>query len=482
MKKKILKQVVTYGFSSVIVKLFPFIISPFISQRFGPMEIAPFVDLYSISGIIIVLLTHGMETSFFRFTQKDISREKLISTSSVSVIIISILFFILAFFFRKNIADILKIPEQIQYLLIIILILSIDGVCTMPFTILRQEGKSRKYALVKTVNAFTNFLFIFIFIVFIPKYYPSIYNSKIGIGYVFISNLIASFISLLLLLNEFKKINLSKFDVRLWRDLMLYSIPITIAGLSGIINETIDRQFLKFILPEKDNIIQMSIYGTVYKIVTFIVIFRQAYILGIEPFFFSYSKNKNAKLMYSKLMTWFVTINCIIFLGICVNLNFIASVYIRNSEYYEGLYVVPILLIASMFLGIYLNLSIWYKLCDKTKFGAYISILGAIVTIIINVIFIPIFGFLASAWATFFSYLIMMIVSYLFGRKYYPVPYNIKICSLYVSIASSLSYLSYFILDGNMVTGNILFLLFLIFFIVERRVFLYFNPLLKDFF
>lgn len=475
MFKKLFYQTATYGFSTVLVKLFPFIISPFISQRFGPSAIAPFVDFYSVAGIIIVLLTHGMETSFFRFAQKDISSRKLISTASLSVIGASLFFIIISLFFRQSLAIAFKTPDQVSFLVIMLIILGVDGICAMPFVILRKEGRSKKYTLVKTVNAVMNFLFVIFFIVLFPKFSNGLfgfhYDQKFGIGYVFIANLIASIFSLTLLFGEFKKINIKEFDFNLWKEMLSYSWPIMLAGLSGVVNETMDRQFLKYLLPSGENVIQMAIYGTVCKLVTFITLFRQAYLLGVEPFFFSHAKNENSAQTYSKLMTWFIIVNCVIFLGLCVNLNWISEQYIRNSSFYVGLPIVPIVLIAAVFLGIYLNLSIWYKLSDKTRFGAYISIIGAIVTISINYFFIPSYGYWASTWATFASYLIMMTISYFLGQKYYPIPYEIKTCITYICLGIAMSYISYYLLNGNIIYGNILFLLYILFIFFERQLF-----------
>lgn len=476
MLKKLFYQTATYGLSTVIVKLFPFIISPFISQRFGPSAIAPFVDFYSVAGIIIVLLTHGMETSFFRFAQKDINPKKLVSTASLSVVAISLIFIVVSLFFRQGLADAFKTPDQVDFLVIMLLILGIDGICAMPFVILRKEGKSKKYAMVKTLNAVVNFLFVIFFLVILPKFSNGIlgfeYNQKFGIGYVFVANLIASILSLMLLSNEFRKVSLSQFDFGLWKELLSYSWPIMLAGLSGIINETMDRQFLKYLLPDGENVVQMSIYGTVCKLVTFITLFRQAYLLGVEPFFFSHAKNENSGKTYSKLMTGFIIVNCIIFLGLCVNLSWISEQYIRNVDYYVGLPIVPIVLIAAVFLGIYLNLSIWYKLSDKTRFGAYISVVGAVVTVAINYFFIPSYGYWASAWATLASYFIMMIISYFLGQKYYPIPYEINTCIIYIGIGIAFAFVSYYLLRGNIIYGNILFLIYLLFIFFERKLFI----------
>jgi O-antigen/teichoic acid export membrane protein len=287
------------------------------------------------------------------------------------------------------------------------------------------------------------------------------YNPNFGIGYVFVANLVASAVTFLLLFQEIKLVRIGSFDGKLWRKMMAYSWPITIAGLAGVINETMDRQFLKYLLPDGTNTEQMAIYGAVCKIVTFLTLFRQAYLLGIEPFFFSHAKNENSGQSYAKLMDFFVIVNCVILLALCANLNWLAKGYLANPAYNEGIPIVPIVLIASVFLGIYLNMSVWYKLSDKTIFGAYLSILGAAVTIAINFYFIPEHGYWASTWGTFLSYFSMMTVSYFLGQYFYPVPYHLKKIVGYLSVSILFSLVSYYVLDGNVIIGNLLLIVFL---------------------
>ena len=466
MYKKLLGQTAIYGLSTVIIRLFPFIIAPFVTERFGPSALAPFIDFYSVAGIIIVLLSHGMETTFFRFAEKIEDSKKLISTATLSVITVSLIFVIFSYLFRSDLAAAFKTPDQVNLLTLIVIVLGLDGLSTMPFVILRKTGRPKKFAIIKIINGVVNFLLVLFFIVLLPKlgntgFFGFTYDKDFGIGYVFVANLVASAVTFILLFKELKSVSFKAFDWSLWKKMMAYSWPITIAGLAGVINETMDRQFLKYLLPDGTNTEQMAIYGAVCRIVTFITLFRQAYLLGIEPFFFSHAKNENSGKSYAKLMDMFVVVNCVFLLALCVNLNWIAPLYLRNAEYNVGIAIVPIVLIAAVFLGIYLNMSVWYKLSDKTIYGAYLSLLGAVVTIAINLYFIPEYGFWASAWATFFSYLSMMIASYFLGQHFYPVPYNMKKIIGYLSISILFSILSYYVLDGNIIIGNTLFLVFL---------------------
>ena len=468
MYKKLLGQTAIYGLSTVIIRLFPFIISPFVTHAFGPKALAPFIDFYSVAGIIIVLLSHGMETTFFRFAEKEEDHQKLISTATLSVVGASFLFMFFCFIFRQDVAIAFKTPDQINLLTMMLFVLGLDGLATMPFVILRKTGRPKKFAMIKIINGVINFLLVVFFIVILPKLgskglFGFTYDKNFGIGYVFVANLVASAVTFLLLFQEIKAVRIAAFDGNLWKKMMGYSWPITIAGLAGVINETMDRQFLKYLLPDGINTEQMAIYGAVCKIVTFLTLFRQAYLLGIEPFFFSHAKNENSGKSYAKLMDMFVIVNCIILLALCVNLNWLAKLYLSNPAYNEGIPIVPIVLMAAVFLGIYLNMSVWYKLSDKTIFGAYLSVLGAAVTIGINIYFIPVYGYWASTWATFLSYFSMMTVSYFLGQYFYPVPYHIKKILGYLGLSFSLSVLSFYVLEGNLIIGNLLLLVFLAF-------------------
>ena len=475
MYKKLLGQTAIYGLSTVIIRLFPFIISPFVTHAFGPSSLAPFIDFYSVAGIIIVLLSHGMETTFFRFAEKEEDHKKLISTATLSVVGASFLFMFFCFIFRQDLAIAFKTPDQINLLTMMLFVLGLDGLSTMPFVILRKTGRPKKFAIIKIINGVINFILVVFFIVILPKLgnkglFGFAYDKNFGIGYVFVANLVASAVTFLLLAQEIKSVRIAAFDWNLWKKMMAYSWPITIAGLAGVINETMDRQFLKYLLPDGINTEQMAIYGAVCKIVTFLTLFRQAYLLGIEPFFFSHAKNENSGKSYAKLMDMFVIVNCIILLALCVNLNWLAELYLSNPAYNEGIPIVPIVLMAAVFLGIYLNMSVWYKLSDKTIFGAYLSVLGAAVTIGINIYFIPIYGYWASTWATFLSYFSMMVVSYFLGQYFYPVPYHMKKIIGYLGLSCSLSVLSFYVLDGNLIIGNLFLILFLaIVFYVEKE-------------
>lgn len=474
MYKKLLGQTALYGLTTVIIRLFPFIVTPILLKLFGPEAYAPYADFYSVAGVISVLLTHGMETTFFRFAIDEKNDKKLVSTTFFSVFTATILFLAVVLLNRVYFANIFKTPEHVDLLTLITITLGLDAFSAIPFVILRKNEQPLKYAIIRIINAVVNFVLVVFFYKFLINAPNGIlglqYNPQFGIGYAFVANLIASAVTFVLLSKELLVARLKYFSWELWKRMMKYSWPITIAGLAGIINETFDRQFLKFLLPEGINQTQLGIYGGVTKIVTFVILFRQAYSLGIEPFFFSHSTNKNAKSTYVKLMDVFIAVNCLIVLFLSVNLNWISHYYIKNPAYYEGLPILPILFFASLFLGIYLNLSIWYKLTDRTIIGAYISFIGVALTIGINFYFIPKYGYWASTWATIASYFVMMVISYIWGQIKYPVPYNTYSNINIILITIILSLFSYQYFTENYIVGNLIFIIFAFLLITTQKI------------
>lgn len=474
MYKKLLGQTAVYGLSSVLVRIFPFIVAPIVTKAFGPSASSPFVDWYSIAGVITVLLTHGMETSFFRFAQeKEITKKTLISTTALSILTVGLVYLILGYVFRQPLADAFQTPDQVNFLVIFLFILSFDAFATIPSAVLRLEGRPVLYMLSKVVGSLVYFFLVIFFIKWFPHMPNGIfgikYDPEIGVGYVFIANLVQSIVTLAIVGKEFVNFSIKSFDFQLWKRIVGYSWPVMIAGLAGVVNQTLDRQFLKYLLPEQEARHQIGVYGAVYKIATFITVFRQAYQLGIEPYFFSSFKDKNNHKTYAVLMDIFVICNCLIFMGLMVNLQWISERYLGNAQYYEGIEVIPFIMLGALFLGIYLNLSIWYKLSDQTRIGLYISLFGAAVTIAINFIFIPQYGYWASAIAALLTFTSMMVISYVWGRIEYPIPYNTQKVVLYLAVSITLSLLSFYFFRTNYVVGNMLFLLFITFVLYQQK-------------
>ena len=432
MYKKLFSQTLIYGLSNVLVRVFPFILTPMLVRTFGPAKYSIYADFYSAAGILSVLLTHGMETTFFRFFQKfkdkEIKQNTVYFTSFTSVLIVSLLFLIFGILARHFLATAFKHPDEVVFLVWFLFILAADAISAVPFAKLRIQNRSLYFASLKILNSVTMFFSTILLIFWIPKqienggigaaFFSKVYNFDYGIGYAFAANLFASIITFIALIPTMLDGKYT-FDFSLWKKMLIYAWPITIAGLAGIVNETMDRQFIKYLLPEGVAEIQMGIYSAVYKIATFITLFKTAYLLGVEPFFFSHAGEKNSGKTYATLMKYYAIFSAVILLFLVANLDWIGRLYIRNSDYWEGFPVVPILLIGSTFLGIYLNLSIWYKLSDNTHYGAIISGIGALITVVLNFIGLKYtdLGYWACAIATFISYLTMMLISYFWGQK-----------------------------------------------------------------
>jgi len=430
--KKLAGQTAIYGVSSIVARLLNYFLVPLHVRIFLPDEYGIVGQMYAYVSLLAVILIYGMETAFFRYYISEANKKKLFFTSMVSLTFTSLLFIIIVYFFINPITTILNIGGHAEIIKWCALIVAIDAITAIPFAKLRAENKAKKFAIIKFINILINVVLNLFFLLLCPwllknGYFTNlvniIYSKEIGVGYIFICNLIASGFTILLLLPEILKTEY-KFDFPLLKSMLKYALPLLIFGLAGIVNETMDRIFLSYLLPKGIAMSQVGIYSACYKITLLMTILIQAFKYAAEPFFFSQSKEQNAKQVYADVMNYFVMACSLIFLGIMLYIDVVK--YFVDKPYYEGLKIVPILLLANMFLGIFYNLSVWYKLTNQTKYGAYISIFGAIITIALNFSLIPIMGYMGSAWATFACYGSMMIVSFLLGQKKYYIQYNLK--------------------------------------------------------
>jgi len=449
--KQLAGQTAIYGLSSIIGRVIGYLLIPLYTRVFIPSEYGISNELYAYSSLLLVILTYGLETAFFRFSQSEKDRSRVYSTALISILISTAFFLVIAFLMAKPVADLIRYPNHIEYIIWFALIVSMDALTAIPFAHLRVTNKAKRFATLKLINIFFNIGLNIFFILLCPYFLKKglfmgtinlIYNKNIGVGYIFISNLIASALTIVMLLPEYLGIKYL-FDRALWKRMMTYALPLLIVGFAGIINETMDRIFLKFLLPKDIAMAKVGIYGACYKISLIMTIFIQAFRFAADPFFFAKAKEENAKQIYADVMKYFVIICTFIFLVVMLYIDYVK--HFVGNKYYEGLPIVPILLLANMCLGIYYNLSIWYKLTDKTGFGAYISIIGAIITTILNVWWIPIIGYMGSAWATLICYASMMILSFIYGQKHYHVNYNLKKLIGYISLSIALFFISKYI-------------------------------------
>ncbi|MBL7934137.1 MAG: polysaccharide biosynthesis protein [Bacteroidia bacterium] len=438
--KKLAGQTVVYGLGTILPRLLNYLLTPILTRQFLPAEYGINSVLFSYISFMNVVFTFGMETTFFAFYSKFEDKHRVYSTAVISLLMSSVVLSILLFSFSPLISDFLSKPNayySINFISWCILILAIDAITVIPFAKMRAENKAMKFSLLKLLNVVINFSLTIFFVQVCKSAYDHqednflahFYNPEIGIGYVFLATLIANFVTLILVSRQLFSINLS-LDTTLLKEMLRYTWPLIILGLAGMVNETLDRIILGELVPdESQGQIDQGIYGACYKIAILMTIFIQAFRFAADPFFFGKSKEKDSKKTYALVMKYFVIFCLLIFLGTLMNLDWIK--YLVDEPYWEGLKVVPILLLANLFLGVVYNLAIWYKLSGQTKYGAVISIFGAIITVLVNIIFVPKYSYIACAWATLGAYGGMMLLSYFLGQKNFPIKYNLRAITVY---------------------------------------------------
>ena len=451
--KKLAGQTAIYGLSSVIGRLLNYLLVPLYTRCFAPEEYGIVTELYAYVAFLVVFLTYGLETAFFRFSKKENNTEKVYTTALISLIVSSFVFLFLTIVSSELIANYMGLGIESKYIQYFAIIVALDAVSSIAFAKLREEEKAIQFAVIRLFGIFINISLNLYFI---------LYQGLADIEYVFISNLVSSILTIILL---FPQMFISKlnFDIKLWKKMMIYCLPLLIAGLAGITNETIDRVLLKHLLPVEDSTYQLGIYGALYKLSIIMILFIQTFRFAAEPFFFDHHTKNDDRKVYADVMKYFTVFMGMVFLGVIIFYNFIIG--FLGSAYRDhpnGFEVVSILLLANLFLGVLFNLSIWYKLTEKTIFGAYISIFGAVITLILNYILIPKIGILGSAWATLVCYFSMALVSFLLGKKYFPVPYQIGRLLLYLSVIVVL-YFIIIISDLNTAINTLFLLGFAIF-------------------
>lgn len=439
----------------------------------SPAEYGELSIIFSYFILLNVILSYGMETTFFRFFNKEDNNQKVVDTSTISLIISSIGFFVLAILLKHQIASLIRV--KVIYVNLVIWVILLDALTVIPFAWLRATQKPMKYATIKILNVAINIGLNFFLLLWLKNlathssFFNSIYKPNYEINYIIIALVVASATTLLLMLPFYTKLKYT-FDKKIWKSMMRYALPILIAGIAFTINETFDRILLDYLLPKNIAKTQIGMYSACYKIAVFMTLFATAYRLGIEPFFFSHAKSENPQKNYALILEFFVALGGIILLGVVVFADLLKIFIVRSENYWEAMWVVPLILLAYFCLGIYHNLSVWYKITDKTKFGAYISIIGAIITLVLNFWLIPIMSYKGSAIATLAAYASMMLLSYFLGRKYYPIPYNLKKIILYLTLSILLSIISFYKFRGNYLIGSSFLLVFLItVFIIEKK-------------
>jgi len=464
--KKLFKQTFIYGLATVLPRMLSFLLLPLYTEVLATAGFGEVSVIFSWFAIFNVILAYGMETAFFRFYTKTEDRKKVVTTSMISLLATTFIFVVVAFLFRDSIAGFTNI--EVKYINYAIWILALDALVIVPFAWLRANEKPMRYALVKILNVSINFGLNVFFLILLPKMVADNPDSSFGglfrphfeISYIFVSNLIASGITLLFMLRLYFR-RPYVFDKELWLKMMHYALPVLVAGMAFTVNEVFDKIMLSYLLPEDIAESEIGKYSACYKLAMFMTLFATAFRMGIEPFFFSHSTSENPQKAYAQITNYFVILGSIILLGVVVFADVLKIILVRDESYWEAMSIVPIVVLASFCLGIYHNLSVWYKVTDRTRFGAYISLIGAVLTIVINFAFIPYFGYVASAVATLVAYGSMVTLSFFFGRMYYPIPYNHRKIVFYLTFSILFSMLSFYVFDRNLIIGSIFFILFL---------------------
>lgn len=466
--KNLFKQTAIYGLATVVPRMFSFFLVPLYTELLPKAEYGQVNIIFAYLIFFNVILAYGMETSFFRFYNIEDDKKTVVETSTVSIFWTTLLFLAVALLFRTSVSEFLDI--DVQYITYVIWILALDALVIIPFSKLRARQKPMFYATIKIGNVAVNLGLNLFFLIYLPEiakenpdsFISSLYFEDFQVGYIFVSNIVASLLTLLVLLPNYLHVKWH-FDFQLWKKMMCYGFPIMIAGIAFAINDQFDKILLKYLLPPATAEEQVGIYSACYKLGLFMVLFRTAYTLGIEPFFFSHASNENASQTYATITKYFVIFGSLMTLGVIVFADVLKLVMIRDSSFWDAMGVVPLIILANFFLGIYTNLSVWYKLTNQTHIGAYISIVGAIITLALNYLLIPSIGYYGSAIATIAAYGSMMLISYTLGNKYYPIPYDKKKIGAYLGISILFSFIYFYGFRENYWVGIPMLILFMYF-------------------
>ncbi len=470
--RKLAGQTLVYGLGTIIPRFLNYaVMTPFYTRIFlhEQAKYGVITELYAWMAILLVILTYGMETGFFRFSQKQENPDKVYSTTLISLLVTSLLFIILVNIFITPVSALMNYRNNHDYIRMFAAIVAIDAFCAIPFAKLRRENKPFAFSVVKILNVIITILLVVFLLKIAPGiwekstgWFRDVYNPDYKVGYVFVANLISSICTLIMLLPYIFGIKF-RFDTGLWYRMISYSFPLLLAGLSGTINDVLDKVILRRMIGEADGLAVVGKYGAGYKIGVLMALFIQMFRFAAEPFFFERAKHSDAKQTYSEVMKYFIIIMLTVFLFI--NLYISGFKYIIAFTYREALVVVPLISMAYLLYGIYINHSIWYKLNDMTMFAVYITLAGAAITVVINVLFIPVYGYMASAWAHIASYGSMIILSFIFAEKRYKVSYDMKQFIPYFTMAIFMVAFSCWFKYPNLAAELVINTLFILIFI-----------------
>ncbi len=451
--KKLLNETIIYGIGAILPRIIVVLLNYLFIRNIDNSAFAIFSNLYALISFVNIILSFGFETSYFRFSTDEEQEKQTLSTSFWFLSGFSIVFLLAVLLFNQPIADFLDYSANPEYIRWFAWIAFFDNICVIPLAWLRYHNKPIKYTAVRVASAVFQTVFVISLFLFIPETFSRSLGLKEKVSYPFFSNLVASLLSFILVLPIIFKIKLN-FSKELFSKMIRYSWPVMIAGLAFMVNENFDKFIQKFIIDDGD----AGAYGGCYKMAVLMTLFVTAYRMGIEPFFFKQMNNENAKNTYAKVTEYFSFFASIVALGIIANVSWLKHLLVPSSSYWTALDIVPIIVIANLFFGIYYNLSTWYKVTDRTKVGTYISWCGALITIVLNLLFLKRYGFMVSAWVTLIAYFIMMVISYWLGQKYYPIPYRMRKISFLLALLAVCGFTISYVFEYNFWIGNLIFL------------------------
>lgn len=458
--KKLAGETVLYGLSSIIGRMLNVMLLPMYTRALAPGEYGVVTDLYATFAFLMVIYSYRMESAFFRFGTPQADRNRVFSTGMLSILSTTTLITALLLVFAQPIANAALYPQHPEYIRWFALMLAFDCLAELPFARLRLEQRPLRFVAVKFINIGVNVFFNVFWLLFCPwaaqhgmDWVHWVWKPDLGVGYVFMSNVLASLVTIILLLPEFRVIRLP-FDSALWSTMMRYAAPLIIVGFAGIINEMLSRTMMKYLLPGtlEENKAQLGIFGANYKLAMLITLFTQAYRYAAEPFFFRHAADSDALQTQASVTKWFTVASSVGMLFILLFLDIIK--YFLGEKFHVGLDVVPILLVANLLLGVYYNFSVWYRLKDRTGLGAWISLAGAGITIVLNILWIPRYGYIGASWVTLICYAFMSWATWYTGKSHYPVPYQLGRMALYIGSALGIYALSNFL--GGLLAGQLL--------------------------
>ena len=443
--RSLVKDTAIYGISSIAGRFINYLLVPIQTAAFaaGGGEYGVVTNIYAYTALLMVILTYGMETTFFRFINKtEDDPMRVYSTVLVSVGVSSLLFVIAVFALLPQIAGFMKYPDHPDWVAVMFVCVAIDAFKCIPFAYLRYQKRAIKFACLQLVNIILNIILNLTYLIVLPALRLNLfglYDDKftLNVGMVFYINLVCTAVVVVCFWHELTGFRY-RFDRALWGKMMRYAWPLLILGIAGILNQTLDKIIFPYLYTGTDEKAQLGIYGAATKIAMIMAMITQAFRYAYEPFVFGKAKDRDSRDTYAKAMKYFVIFTLLAFLAVIGYMDILRYV-IRDRSYWPGLRVVPIVMAAEIMMGIYFNLSFWYKLIDKTIYGAWFSGAGCLVLVVVNVVFVPRYSYMACAWGGVAGYGTAMLLSYFVGQKKYPIDYPVKEMMVYVALTAVLT-------------------------------------------